>query len=131
MKTTVYQITSGSHKGYYVVKTTYKTPKSVWVRGLEPLDFDKLFVGWSQKGKVRSSVRIAYPEFMVFEKYLHPIGSINIAKCFTDPDGMDKECGPNGFQLLKKYYGKTRKQIEKLTTEYKTPPNLVKKINFY
>lgn len=128
-KQTVYKVTKGKYKGQLIVKTSYEMPKKIFVRGIKPLSFDKLF-GYDIYGKVRSSVRIPYPEFKVNKTFLEPVGTVMINKCFSNPNGI-LYCKSNGFSLLEKYSGKNKDQMKKLESSYKMPTDYKTKIKFY
>ncbi len=127
MKSNVYIVTDGTHKGELVVKTTYVMPKTVFVRGLKPLPFGKM-VKYCQNTKVCSSVRTVYPEFNVLKRFLKAVGTITINKCFKDPNGISGVCGPSGFDLLEAYAGKTKAQVSRMGFVFKQPVDYTKRV---
>lgn len=111
-------VTSGKYKGNKVIKL-YNTPKMVMVRNLKPSAFDDLF-RYNSSGKVYGSDNSLYSLRLTRKSQLKKIGTIVIPKCFLDADTLNSECGPNGFDLLDKYAGKTKKEMQTLKKSF--PP---------
>lgn len=126
---TVYTITRGKYKGKFVVKTDHLMLKSAHVRALQPYPLEQLF-GYSETGTVNGSKRLGYPEYVVLKRLLQPVGTIVLDACFGDKNGQFGACGPSGFELLEKYYGKSKSEIARLAKSYKMPPDHTKRINF-
>ena len=111
VKAIAYMVQKGQHKGDLVVRTGYDMPVKTYVRSLTPYSSIMDMVHFSRDGKVRSTVRLAYPEYRVHRDYLVPVGEVMVPGYLVDTNGLEEV---SGFHLLERYAGKTRSEVEQL-----------------